>query len=123
MFVIEVLHASVSARKQAVRRAKLPLSAVVPEENVRRNMEDPQMPGAMPPDPPYQTTASQQTYGATQPPYGATQPPYGATQPPYTAAGPGYTQQPYVATAPVAAQGLSDTAAGVLAYITIIPAI
>lgn len=65
-------------------------------------MEDPQMPGAVPPEPTYQTQASQ----------------------PYAAPPAGYQQAQYVPTAPVATHdGLSDTAAGALAYVTIIPAI
>ncbi len=64
-------------------------------------MENPQMPGGIPPEPPYQPTGSQA----------------------YTTPPSGYTQQPYPPVGPAASQGLSDTAAGVLAYITIIPAI
>lgn len=60
-------------------------------------MEDPQMPGAVPPEPTYQAV------------------------PPYSPPPGGYAQTPYAAT-PVD-QGLTDTAAGALAYVTIIPAI
>lgn len=65
-------------------------------------MADPQMPGAMPPEPPYQTSTSQ-----TQ-----SVPPAGYSPVQYGPAGTAVTDQ-----------GLSDTAAGTLAYVTIIPAI
>lgn len=64
-------------------------------------MEDPQMPGPIPPDSPYQAQASQ----------------------PYSAPPGGYTQVPYTPTAAGPVEGLSDTVAGALAYVTIIPAI
>lgn len=72
-------------------------------------MADPHIPGAIPPEPPFQTQSSAQAPSAQVPPVAAGYAPvqYGA---PPTGAG-------------VADQGLSDTAAGTLAYVTIVPAI
>jgi uncharacterized membrane protein len=67
-------------------------------------MEDPQMPGSVPPVGGYQQV----------PPTGTYPPPNGYTQASYPPP-PGPTA--------MAGEGLSDTAAGALAYITIIPAI
>lgn len=79
-------------------------------------MEDPKMPGGVPPEPPYSTTTPPYSTEGT-PPY--TTPPAGYTQVPY-----GTQQGPYVPpTSLPPAEGLSDTAAGALAYVTIIPAI
>jgi uncharacterized membrane protein len=62
------------------------------------------VPASYPPPPAY--TDSTQGYGQVPPAYGQ----------------PGYTTDPYAAQ-PAAAGGLSDNAAGALAYVTIIPAI
>lgn len=65
-------------------------------------MEDPQIPGALPPDPLYQAQSS----------------------PPFTPVSSGYPPGTFAAPPPaVTDQGLSDTAAAALAYVTIIPAI
>ena len=82
-------------------------------------MQDPQTPGSVPSPEPFQPVPSQGTYPApgsyTQPPY----PPQGYPTPN------GYPQPPYAQPGAIvpADQGLSDSAAGALAYITIIPAI
>lgn len=69
-------------------------------------MADAQRPGAIPPEPPYQTSS---TPAQSVPPAGYTPVQYG----------PAATTNATTASA----QGMSDTAAGTVAYITIIPAI
>ena len=76
-------------------------------------MQDPIIPGSTPSDPPYEPVP---------PPHAYPPPANGYAQAPYPPPPGGYAQPPYGA--PVAANaGLSDTAAGALAYVTIIPAI
>lgn len=79
-------------------------------------MDAPETPGAVPTGGSYQPVPPAQPYAAASgyaPVTGAPPPPNGYTQSPYTAPPPGT----------LADEGLSDTAAGALAYITIIPAI
>ena len=66
-----------------------------------------------PPSPPLSDPASASAAGYQQPYNGQA---YGASPPPYG-------QPPYDPNAPVQSSGLSDNAAGAIAYLTIIPAI
>lgn len=91
-------------------------------------MSDPfQSPSPFQPQPGYQQQPGQPSLQQQQPPYQQT-PPYQQASPQYQQAPPQYQQQaPYQqqgAVQPIAGQsGLSDNAAGGLAYVTIIPAI
>ena len=78
-------------------------------------MEDPQMSGGAPTGVPYTQVPPPQGYVAQPPSYA---PPNGYVQQPYPPQP--YPPQPGIVPAD---QGLSDTAAGALAYVTIIPAI